>query len=118
MRNSKLIKPNDLEHLEVLFQIIKLDRAEQRQDNSDYVTGPVFQYMLGELRKYLPTATGLRVYYIAGKNEYSYQYAVTDCAATALNTMAKKNLPYPISCVTCEEFDQTEGYDQWEGGEI
>jgi len=112
MNNDKLVKPNDLEHLEVLFEIIKLDRAEQRQDNSDYVTAPVFQYMLGELRKYLPTATGLRVYYIAGKNEYSYQYAVTDCAASALDNMAKRNLPVPISCVTGEDFDQ------WEGGKI
>ena len=40
MNNKELIKPNDLDHLEVLFEIIKLDRAEQRQDNSDYVTGP------------------------------------------------------------------------------
>ena len=32
MTSSKLIKPNILEYLEVLFEIIKLDRAEQRQD--------------------------------------------------------------------------------------
>jgi len=112
MNNKKLVKPNDVEHLEVLFEIIRLDRAENRPGNSDYVTGPIFQYMLWELSKYLPTATGLRVYYIAGKNEYSYQYSVTECAATALDKMAKRNLPVPISCVTGEDSEQ------WEGGKI
>jgi len=105
MNSDKLIKTNDLEKLEVKFAMIDLDRAEHRQGTSNYVTRPIFQYMIGELRKYLPTATGLRVYYIAGKNEFSYQYAETELAAQALETMAKKNMPKPISCVTADDLN-------------
>lgn len=105
MNNDKLIKLNDIEILEAKFAMIDLDRAERRPQTSNYVTRPIFQHMIGELRKYLPTATGLRIYYIAGKNEFSYQYAETKCAAQALETMAKKNMPKHISCVTADDLN-------------
>lgn len=105
MNNDKLIKNDDIEALEANFAMIDLDRAEHRPGTSNYVTRPIFQYMVGELRKYLPTASGLRIYYIAGGNEFSYQYAETRCAAQALETMAKKNMPKSISCLSADDLN-------------